>query len=276
MLRAACLLTLAVLAGAACADPTSGKVVLFPGELRASNYGGGRDVFDQYGGWNIPGWHFKPGGGWWSLTCRGARCQLAQLSLSVKPSTHPQYDGPALPSQLLTWAPLPKGRPADAPVGNHRVVIALFKAAALPALALREGPVTTWFHHHLPEPPTSIARQRIAMGPGQQAFLTQEMKPVRGPDGRKEEALHLGLEMGGARQPLGIWEPHMEDPGWISKNAFVMWAGDLDGDGKLDLLVNTRAYFWRTTLYLSTLAKPGQLVGEAGSFEFSPPDSAGC
>lgn len=57
---------------------------------------------------------------------------------------------------------------------------------------------------------------------------------------------------------------------------FLIWAGDLDGDGKPDLLMNFTDYFWDTVLFLSSLAKPGELVGVAGRFHYSPPDSPGC
>ena len=49
----------------------------------------------------------------------------------------------------------------------------------------------------------------------------------------------------------------------------VKWAGDLDGDGLLDLVVLlTRKYSVHPyRLLLSSLAAPDELVGEAASFE---------
>jgi len=49
----------------------------------------------------------------------------------------------------------------------------------------------------------------------------------------------------------------------------ILWAGDLDGDGKLDLLLNDVAssydrFSW--DLYLSTEASPDQLVGKVATF----------
>jgi hypothetical protein len=54
-------------------------------------------------------------------------------------------------------------------------------------------------------------------------------------------------------------EPHFE----------VIWAGDLDRDGKLDLVVNMhRKYSWHPyRLLLSTRATGSELVGEAAIFE---------
>jgi hypothetical protein len=49
----------------------------------------------------------------------------------------------------------------------------------------------------------------------------------------------------------------------------VLWAGDLDADGKLDLVVDLhRKYSWHPyTLLLSSRASPSQLVGVAAVFE---------
>ena len=54
-------------------------------------------------------------------------------------------------------------------------------------------------------------------------------------------------------------EPHFDVP----------WAGDLDGDGKLDLVVNlSRKYSLHPyRLLLSSMAAGGELVGEAAAFE---------
>jgi hypothetical protein len=49
----------------------------------------------------------------------------------------------------------------------------------------------------------------------------------------------------------------------------VLWIGDLDGDGKPDLYVNSSWHYnvSHKVLWLSSLAKPGQLVGQAAVFE---------
>lgn len=60
----------------------------------------------------------------------------------------------------------------------------------------------------------------------------------------------------------------------------LLWAGDLDGDGKLDLLFN---FHWRakeggTTmkLFLSSVASQGQFLGEAAQFSYWDPNNPGC
>ena len=46
----------------------------------------------------------------------------------------------------------------------------------------------------------------------------------------------------------------------------LLWAGDLDGDGRLDLVLDESDHYnvTETTLYLSSTAAPGALVGRAG------------
>jgi hypothetical protein len=53
----------------------------------------------------------------------------------------------------------------------------------------------------------------------------------------------------------------------------VLWIGDLDGDGKPDFYLNSSSHYnvSHKVLWLSTLAKPGQPVGQAAVFE-----TAGC
>jgi hypothetical protein len=52
--------------------------------------------------------------------------------------------------------------------------------------------------------------------------------------------------------------------------------GDLDNDGKADFIIDTGAVTTNLTLYLSSLAGPGEAVGMAGSFSYVAPDEAGC
>jgi len=49
----------------------------------------------------------------------------------------------------------------------------------------------------------------------------------------------------------------------------LLWAGDMDGDGRLDLLFDETGYNWTALrLFLSSAAKIGELVAEAG-FHYS-------
>lgn len=58
-------------------------------------------------------------------------------------------------------------------------------------------------------------------------------------------------------------------------SSILRWAGDLDGDGKLDLILSHDEQDIDGALYLSSLAKPGQLVGLAGSMKYVLPKNGG-
>src|SRR4029079_15604308 len=72
------------------------------------------------------------------------------------------------------------------------------------------------------------------------------------------------LTYGGRTQVLYSADGFADDPHFD-----VAWAGDLDGDGKLDLVVNlSRKYSEHPyRLLLSKTAAPGQLVGDAARFD---------
>jgi hypothetical protein len=65
-----------------------------------------------------------------------------------------------------------------------------------------------------------------------------------------------------------------ESEGVGDHNASLRWAGDLDRDGKLDLIYNLGGHHTQTrlALYLSSAAKPGELVGLVAQWD----GSCGC
>ncbi len=80
----------------------------------------------------------------------------------------------------------------------------------------------------------------------------------------------------GQRQRLGGYQWDIEGPKALAGPQYLLWAGDLDSDNKLDLLMSFQDRGWNTVLFLSSLAKPGELVGEAGRFNYWPPNDPGC
>jgi hypothetical protein len=48
----------------------------------------------------------------------------------------------------------------------------------------------------------------------------------------------------------------------------VIWAGDIDGDGRLDMILNLTNHYniWMPTLFLSTAARKGDMVGPVAQF----------
>lgn len=75
----------------------------------------------------------------------------------------------------------------------------------------------------------------------------------------------LVMETGGVTQVLASF-PAYSDGGKVNPldvEQYVMFAGDLDHDGKLDLVANVSGHWneWHPALFLSSAAKEGELVG---------------
>ena len=92
------------------------------------------------------------------------------------------------------------------------------------------------------------------------------------PDRRRNGNPHQrALRAEGVRQALFTYSAYFEGTQrlWESDNGpFVLWAGDLDLDGRLDLLLDTSDHenVNEMRLFLSSAAKPGQFVSEVALF----------
>lgn len=102
--------------------------------------------------------------------------------------------------------------------------------------------------------------------------------PVARVDGQAQFACRVVLDSPGQSQVLwattGYFEPGATMPSLGDDAApTLLFAGDLDGDGRLDLILDTTDHYnvRRPTLFLSTQAAPGELLGIAAQFE-----SVGC
>ncbi len=73
----------------------------------------------------------------------------------------------------------------------------------------------------------------------------------------------LLLQSGGTEQILYEWTD-----GFIDQHCELIWAGDLDGDGRLDLVMNLSGHYnvSETTLFLSSTRQQGKLVRKAAVF----------
>lgn len=94
------------------------------------------------------------------------------------------------------------------------------------------------------------------------------------PDGLVDCA--LVLESDGTTQVLAKL-PAVDDDGKLVSmdvEQYIAFAGDLDHDGKLDLLANISGHWneWHPALFLSSTAQEGELVGLAGELS----TTAGC
>ncbi len=247
-------------------DPTSGDLVLLPGPLAPLD-----ESTPEATGWHLPGRNFRAGEGWWALACGPLGCALSATRLSVRPAMHDVYDGEPVPSQKLQWAPLP---------ANGAQVLAVFKPIRSLAgrLPLRAGPVTTWLHAGLTSYPRGSrpGTMETPVPAGQGAPVLVLPRLVEGADGA-DPTIEIELRIGPQRQSLGRSGFGIEGPQVLRGPDYLRWAGDLDGDGRPDLLVRLPGSgAVDVALYLSSLAGPGELVGLAGRFQYADPASAGC
>lgn len=230
---------------------------------------------------HLPGNEYAAGIGWWALACP-ARCELFALRLTVTPKLHPAYDSEPVPGQMLLFLPVP-------PVTN---VLLSFKPSRLNTqLKLHAGPVTTYYPGILPHlrRPNSAGtmESEIGLPEGRTARLvpTLLLPPPR-TEGNSKKAqrgesetggiLQLELHMDGRYQALGVFNFGIEGAMALKPSDYVIWSGDLDGDGKPDFLLNFDFHGTDLALFLSSLARNGEIVGEAGRFKYFPIDSAGC
>jgi hypothetical protein len=253
------------------AGKSSGPVVVVPG----------KSVEGAALAMHLPGREYRAGSGWWALACP-ARCELYPLNLGVTPKLHPAYDSDPVPGQMLRFSPVP-------PVAN---ILLAFKPLRLGAeLKLRAGLVPTYFPGTLPRlrRPNSPGTMEgeIGLPQGQTVRLVPTLVLPHGhlagtsknePKGEPvpEGALKLELHMDGRQQVLGSFNFGIESAIALKPRDYVIWVGDLDGDGKPDFLLNFDFHGTNVALFLSSLAKEGEIVGEAGRFQYFPIDSPGC
>jgi len=94
--------------------------------------------------------------------------------------------------------------------------------------------------------------------------------------GQRRQKCDLRLASGSLEQSLFVYSAFFEGEHRLWASEFpprIAWAGDLDGDHRIDLLVDTSDHYnvSELRLYLSSGAKAGHLVREAARFR-----STGC
>jgi len=284
---------------------TQGDMVLFPGNyfgplVSHDNKDPNAGAPGSKAGWHIPGTGYRAGTGWWALVCetnerpsdneRG--CKLYPTQLSVSKAKHAVYDAEPVNSQLLHWTPLPAYLD-KVPLEDQKRpdLIALFKPIrTLAKLKFSPGSVATYVHRSMPAYPATprIGTLEVRLSLGSGAFMDVVPRvrlPQTQTNAQSDEQPTYNpydidvfeLRMGNQRQQLpGHTVEELEGGPLQNQQSYLLWAGDLDGDGKPDLILNHGGYGIHVALYLSSLAREGELVGLAGSFEYADPSSAGC
>jgi len=274
--------------------------VLFPGNFSAlvshDNQDPDAAAPGRDAGWHLPGRRYRAGAVWWALVCdaddtptdASKGCKLHGTQLSVAPARHGVYDSEPVKSQLLHWSPLPAKLDQVPQEGARRPrLIAVFKPVrSLASLMLNAGPVRTYVHQGMRQYPATqrpgTLEVRLSLGDGRYADIVPRIQLAAAGGNKRmsdtpQDIATFELRIGNQRQRLpGYGFSEIGGTGQLSRQDYLLWAGDLDGDGKPDLILNHGEPGIQVALYLSSLAKEGELVGLAGRFQYSDPSSAGC
>src|SRR5688572_5613077 len=228
-------------------------VMILPGEIPGPMFMNG-----------IPDQGFDPEWEWMALVCR-EKCELEPTRLLMRGVQVQPHDGEALPGQVYTLESRLDAQP-------------LILLRGLPT-GVRSRP-RTWLHAALGKYPQSATQGTLEIDipvPGEPARIVPRY--VR----RDNNAplLNVYLETKTQRQLLGgMAVDGIGGPSAMARGPQLLrWAGDLDGDDKLDLIVTITSRYGEeatVTLFLSSLAKPGELVGMAGHFSYWPVENPGC
>ena len=184
---------------------------------------------------------------WTGVFCSNTECKLEPVQLSFSKTTEMGHDGDE---------PLLKAAFDRKP---------LFAIAGFPKIKSS----TARAHSSVPESLLKSPTRAMADGCALKSRLVSHEAGGR--------TISLTYNCGDVWQDLG---PVTIDNAFGSKDSpALVWAGDLDGDGKTDLLIDTssrRGEGTDLTLWLSTSAKQGCPLGEAATFSWWDPQNAGC
>ena len=212
-----------------------------------------------------PGRHFKDGKSWLALACTSQGCALEPATLSVKNEMKKDLsDDKATAGQHLQFSLV---------VPSKAKTIAWFDTSVAPTW-LRPGSVTAYFSGigHPKETGKGTLEALIGLPSGETATLV----PLLLKDTSQDESdpfWFLQLRAQNKRQLLlGMLDMCS---GSVNSEDYLLWAGDLDGDGKPDYLISFVDTDGPVHLYLSSAATPKQLVGLAGVYNI-PPDEVAC
>jgi len=208
-----------------------------------------------------PGKQFTSGKQWQALVCADGGCRLEKAELSV---IELQQSGKQGPVQRLRLS------------GARKIAgraIAWFDATRAP-LWLTPGEVATYYDglDRPKETGHGSEEAKMTLSNGSEAALVPVL--VREPSAEeKRPPVLLQLRADGKRQlllgQLGLCTFSFNSAGYL------IWAGDLDHDGKPDYLISFVDGEGPVHLYLSSEARPDQLVGLGGVYN-TPPAQAEC
>ncbi len=210
-------------------------------------------MFRDVKGLGLTNVSYKNGEIWQALVC-SKECSLQPVVLTVRSEILLKYFNDTVTGQRLSIAKKPQGD-----------LIALFQG--LPPTVAVKSP-TTLLHRGMAKYP----------GSGRPGSLEIGIPPL-GPEKLRvvprlvnDRIVRVYLESDRRRQLLGeLRIPEMNaGPSDLAKGrSLLLWAGDLDGDGKPDLVMSFESWSGNDSsveLFLSSMAKGDDFVGKAGSY----------
>jgi hypothetical protein len=206
-----------------------------------------------------PGLQYRNGSQWLAMVCEHAGCALEPATLKTRSEQwQGHYDDQPTKGQQLNFQLSNTSRGEVVAWFLPNVARPWLKAGAIPTYAFgprQDGPGTLEAEVHLPS--------------GERALLV----PLMLQDEHGTGQGFLQLRAGGQRQMLlGT----LGDCGGKPDPArYLLWAGDLDKDGRADYLVSFVDADGPTHLYLSGDARRGQVVSVAGIY-LAPPYGGEC
>ncbi len=190
-------------------------------------------------------------GPWLGLFCKDGDCELRATRVSVASSEHENVMGELEETEELSVLDNP---------------VAVFQGTQLKA-----GPVTTW---QGVEPSGREFGGTDKMGrwyvPGRKDSF--ELSWSEQADG---EGFRYYLEHGAKKQMLLETAAMTHDGEDVAP--VILWVGDMDGDGKIDMLVSVagESCNYDVRLYLSSMAGKGEFLGKAAELSGGVP-ACGC
>jgi len=215
-----------------------------------------------------------PAGAYLAMTCRQGACALAPANVTIANRDVQTHDGteslPVLQSDLKTNA--------------------LFLVQGVPGLAA--GPVRTWYVNErflAASDPVSMAPARrlldrtVAVDGGDIAISgrwLQGQDPSCSGPGCGTRQLAWKVRIGEAERTLASLWPDgiVGEDGMLGVDDVLVWVGDLDGDGKPDLVIRPQARpdYLELSLFLSTRLEVGKPWRAAAKFYYWDPSNPGC
>ena len=129
------------------------------------------------------------------------------------------------------------------------------------------GSVISVFDQKKLNPEQTLEKGPVRLKLGRRTYVLKVISPDKNPSPCRDQAFprnaKLVLVTGKSSQTLYTLDDCGNDPYW-----YLVWAGDLDRDGKLDLYVDVTQHYdvSERRLFLSAPARRGRLVKEVAAF----------